>query len=125
MSNLPPKKQLRAYFLVKVLNETQVEAAKVMGVTRQTVSRWIKNFYENKKDAKLPSKKQLRAYFLVEVMGEKQKEAARLMGRSRSAVSQLLDHFYKNKRPRPKGKTDHDMSLPENFEEYIRLKDIF
>ena len=47
MSNLPTKKQLRAYFLVEVMGETQVDAAKVMGVTRQTVSRWLKKFYDN------------------------------------------------------------------------------
>ena len=47
MSNLPTKKELRAYFLVEVMGETQVEAAKIMGVCRQTVSRWLKRFYDN------------------------------------------------------------------------------
>jgi len=98
------------------LGETQVEAAKIMGVTRQTVSRLLHI-------SKLRTKKQLRAYFLVEVMGETHEEAAKLMGIDRSAVTRLLDRFYKNKRPQHKGKADHTISLPDDFDDHFR--DIF
>jgi len=118
MQNLPTKKQLRAYFLVEVMGETQVEAAKIMGVTRQTISRRLLQI------SKLRTKKQLRAYCLVEVMGETQADAAKLMGIERSAVSQLLKRFYRNERPQHKGHAHHTIRLPEVFFE-DKVKDIF
>jgi len=117
MQNLPTKKQLRAYFLVEVMGETQVEAAKIMGVTRQTISRRLLQI------SKLRTKKQLRAYFLVGVMGETHEEAARLMGISRSAVSQLLKRFYGNECPQHKGEGTGTISLPDDFDDHF--KDIF
>ena len=49
MPNLPTKKQLRAYFLVEVMGETQTEAAELMGVSRPAVSRLLMRFYKDTK----------------------------------------------------------------------------
>jgi len=100
------------------MGETQVEAAKLMGVTRQTVSRLLHI-------SKLLTKKQLRAYFLVGVMGKTHEEAARLMSISRTAVTHLLTRLHKNERPLNKGNAAHTISLPEIFEENVNIKDIF
>ena len=50
MSNLPTKKQLRAYYLVEVMGETQDEAAKLMGVNRTAVTNLLNRFYKGAKD---------------------------------------------------------------------------
>jgi predicted DNA-binding protein (UPF0251 family) len=122
MSDLPTKKQLRAYFLVEVMGETQVEAARIMDVSRQAIRRLLKRFYAIcKKRGK--TKKQLQAYFLCEVMGKTQAEAAKIMGVCTSAVTNLLTRFYKNAEAVNKGKATKTISLPGDFED--RVKDIF
>lgn len=122
MSDLPTKKQLRAYFLCDVMGETQVEAAKIMGVSRQAVRRLLKRFYAIYKKRR-KTKKQLKAYFLCDVMGATQVEAAKIMGVCRASVSFLLKRFYDNEEPMNKGLGAHTISLPENFEDH--LTDIF
>lgn len=123
MSNLPTKKQLRAYFLIEIVGETPVEAAKIMGISRQSVWRLLKRFYAicKKRGA---TKKQLRAYILVAVMGKAQVEAAEIMGISRTAVTRLLQRFYKDMKVAKKGSAAKKVRLPEySFED--RIKEIF
>jgi hypothetical protein len=50
MSNFPNKKQLRAYFLVEVMNESQTAAAELMGISKQAISRLLRSFYKYKPD---------------------------------------------------------------------------
>jgi len=119
MLKLPTKKQLRAYYLVEVMGETKVEAAKIMGVSRETIYRWLKRF----KDEKLPPKKQLRAYYLVEIEGKKKGEVAKIMGVSRETIWRWLKPFYENESPLHKAKDTKTISLPGDFDDHI--KDIF
>lgn len=53
MSDLPTKKQLRAYFLVEVMEESMAKAGKTMGISRQAVSRRLERF--RKKNATPPN----------------------------------------------------------------------
>jgi len=49
MSNLPTKKQTRAYFLVVVMGESHTEAAKLMGISRMAVTNLLTRFCKNAK----------------------------------------------------------------------------